>query len=135
TSKEGPMSGNSVAARSTVRTCHRAVALVAMCLLCTGGVYARTPTDGRFAQHGHDQEQETDGRNAAPQARRIVGVWDVMVTIRDCQTGAQIRTVRARNMFIRGGTLTELNARGNSILRGPSFGTWHIEEGGTYFAV
>jgi hypothetical protein len=38
-------------------------------------------------------------------------------------------------MFIAGGTLTELNARGNPSLRSPSFGTWHVDGQGTYSAV
>jgi hypothetical protein len=122
------------AATSLART-RRPAALIAMCLLCPGGVHSETLTNVRFAQNAHDQKQETEARNAARQARRIEGVWDVMVTISDCQTGTPLTTVRARNMFIRGGTLTELNARGNPTRRDPSFGTWHIEESGTYFAV
>ena len=36
---------------------------------------------------------------------------------------------------MRGGTLTELNAQGNPNRRNPSFGTWHVDEEGTFFAV
>jgi len=89
-------------------------------------------------QIADDQQQQSESREAAARARRIEGVWDVMVTIRDCQTGNPVNppvTVRARNMFIRGGTLTELNARGNPSLRNPSFGTWHMDNDGTYAAV
>jgi hypothetical protein len=79
-----------------------------------------------FAQEAQTPQQE---------AHRIVGVWDVAVTLRDCGTGNPVGAVRARNMFTAGGTLTELNARGNPSLRSPSFGTWHVDPEGTYSAV
>jgi hypothetical protein len=116
---------------SSVRRPHRAPAVALICLLLAGGVRASTTA----VQIAQDQEQQSESREAAARARRIEGVWDVMVTIRDCQTGNPLTTVRARNMFIRGGTLTELNARGNPSLRSPSFGTWHIDDDGTYAAV
>ena len=117
---------------ASVRGPHRAPAVAMICLLLAGGVSASTVKPVQVAQ---DQEQQSESREAAARARRIEGVWDVMVTIRDCQTGNPLTTVRARNMFIRGGTLTELNARGNPSLRSPSFGTWHMDDDGTYAAV
>ena len=49
-----------------------------------------------------DDQLQSASRQRSPQARQIEGVWDVTVVIRDCQTGGVMRTVRARNMFIRG---------------------------------
>lgn len=60
---------------------------------------------------------------------RIQGVWDVSVTIRDCQSGDVIRTVRAMNLFVHDGSLTETAA---NILRSPSVGTWMHAQGQTY---
>ena len=51
----------------------------------------------------------------------IEGVWDVSVTIRQCDTGAPIVAIHAMNMFIHGGTLTETS---NDLLRSSSLGTW-----------
>jgi hypothetical protein len=116
----------------SVRRPHRAPAVAMICLLVAGGVRASTVTTVQIAQ---EREQQSESREAAARARRIEGVWDVMVTIRDCETGNPLTTVRARNMFIHGGTLTELNARGNPSLRNPSFGTWHMDDDGTYAAV
>jgi hypothetical protein len=124
-----PISSTAV---SSVRRPRRAPAVAMICLLLAGGVRASTVTPVQVAQ---DQEQRSESREAAARARRIEGVWDVMVTIRDCRTGNPLTTVRARNMFIRGGTLTELNARGNPNLRSPSFGTWHMDDDGAYAAV
>jgi hypothetical protein len=72
-------------------------------------------------EHHQDKEQA---------ARALEGLWDVTVTIlKDCQPGQVDRTVRAVNLFLRGGTLTEEPARTNLILRSPSFGTWrHVGE-------
>ena len=103
----------------------RTVVLTAMFLLGAGGGFVWMVAVGS-AQEAEDSQG---------QAQRIVGVWDVAVTLRDCQTGNPVGAVRARNMFIAGGTLTELNARGNPSLRNPSFGTWHVDGQGTYSAV
>jgi hypothetical protein len=123
-----PISSTAV---SIVRSRHRAPAVAVMCLLLAAGVRASKTT----VQIAQDQRQQGESREADAFGRRIEGVWDVMVTIRDCQTGTPITTVRARNMFMRGGTLTELNAGGNPTRRSPSFGTWHPDEEGTYSAV
>jgi hypothetical protein len=62
----------------------------------------------------------------AENAPEIEGVWDVKVTIRQCGTGNLIRAVRAMNMFIHDGTLTETGA---NILRSSSRGGWrHLED-------
>jgi hypothetical protein len=82
-----------------------------------------------------DDQLQSASRQRSPQARQIEGVWDVTVVIRDCQTGGVMRTVRARNMFIRGGTLSELGALTNPILRGPGLGTWRYVGGDRYTAV
>jgi hypothetical protein len=126
------MTAISSTAVSSVRRYERAPAVAVMCLLLVGGVRADTMTGVQIAQ---DPEQQGESREAGARARRIEGLWNVMVTIRDCQSGNPLTTVRARNMFIRGGTLTELNARGNPRLRQPSFGTWHMDDEGVFDAV
>lgn len=116
------------------RRCGRTPSLAMMFLLAAGGVLAWTASAG-FAQEAEDPQQQAESREHSAQARRIVGVWDVAVTLRDCQTSNPVGAVRARNMFIDGGTLTELNARGNPSLRNPSFGTWQLDGARTYSAV
>ena len=82
-----------------------------------------------------DNQLQGDSRQHSAKARRIEGVWDVTVVIRDCQTGGALRTVRARNMFIRGGTLSELGAQTNPMLRGLGLGTWRYVGEDQYTAV
>ena len=66
----------------------RTVVLTAMFLLGAGGGFVWTVAVGS-AQEAEDSQG---------QAQRIVGVWDVAVTLRDCQTGNPVGAVRARNM-------------------------------------
>src|SRR5262245_45400543 len=119
---------------AAARRCLRNLGLGMMLLLADGGALAWTVA-ASFAQEGQDPQQQAESRERAAHAERIVGVWDVAVTFRDCQTGNPVGAVRARNMFVAGGTLTELNARGNPSLRNPSFGTWHVHGKETYSAV
>jgi hypothetical protein len=70
-----------------------------------------------------DDEQDRNG---------IEGVWDVNVTIRQCDTGAPVVKFPAMNMFIHGGTLTETS---NDLLRGSSVGTWSHVRRHAYTAV
>jgi len=104
-----------------------------MFVLAGGGGLAWT-TAIVLAQDAQDPQQ-VESRARAAQAKRIVGVWDVAVTLRDCQTGIVVGAVRARNMFMAGGTLTELNARRNPSMRSPSFGIRHVDAERTYSAV
>ena len=74
--------------------------------------------------------QETaDDEHCRKEARSIEGVWTANVTIRDCKTGDVIRSVRALNLFIHDGSLTETAV---NVLRTPSVGTWRHVEGQTY---
>jgi hypothetical protein len=75
------------------------------------------------AQQTADAEQE---RKEIP---GIEGVWATNVSIRNCQSGDVIRSVRALNLFIHDGSLTETAV---NVLRTPSVGTWRHLEGHTY---
>ena len=66
---------------------------------------------------------------SAEGTRGIVGIWDVSVTVKDCHTGAPIRTVRSLQMFNQDGTISET---ANTFLRGSSVGVW-AHAGGQMF--
>jgi hypothetical protein len=53
--------------------------------------------------------------------RTLEGVWDVSVTVTDCNTGALIRTVRSLQAFHHDGSMTET---ANTASRGISEGLW-----------
>ena len=66
---------------------------------------------------------------AAAQDNNIAGVWNVTVTVKNCQTGALIRTVQSVQMFLRDGSIIET---ANTASRGISMGTWTRADGLTY---
>ena len=86
-----------------------------------------------FAQFSNAQsrEQATEVKAAEPEtsnvtgkgARAIEGTWNVVVTLRDCATGAPLGTFKAMDLFIQGGSLVDTNAAPPTT-RGPGFGSW-----------
>lgn len=76
-----------------------------------------------------DAAQERAQRGGAPAA--IVGVWDVAVTVVNCQSGALIRNVHAVQMYQPDGAFTETTSTGT---RGSSIGYWYRQEGQIYGA-
>jgi hypothetical protein len=67
----------------------------------------------------------------AAAAAPILGVWDVNVTVVDCNTGALIRNVHSVQMYQPDGTFSETT---NSGLRGSSIGYWFRQEQQVYGA-
>ena len=53
----------------------------------------------------------------------VEGVWEAVVTVKDCASGATLATFRGSQVFHRGGTLTDTNSAPTAT-RGPGFGTW-----------
>jgi len=68
---------------------------------------------------------------SAEEASGMEGVWNVSVTIRQCQNGVVLRSLRSLNLFVHDGSLTETAA---NILRSPSVGNWKHVHGHTYSA-
>ena len=65
----------------------------------------------------------------------LEGTWRVQVTVRDCQTGAVLRTFPALFAFAKGGTVTNTTAGQSPALFTPGFGVWRHTQGRTYTAV
>ena len=76
-----------------------------------------------------DAAQANAQRSAA--GAPIVGVWDVAVTVVNCQTGALIRNVHTVQMFQPDGAFSETTSTGT---RGSSIGYWYRQEGQIYGA-
>lgn len=60
---------------------------------------------------------------AVAEAEPLEGVWESAVTIRDCASGAAVRTFKGLGVFHRGGTATATNNQ-PAASNGPAFGTW-----------
>lgn len=66
---------------------------------------------------------------------KLEGTWRMQVTIRDCGSGAALRTFPAFLTFAQGGTLTETTTGFPPALRTPGHGVWEHLGGQTYRAV
>ena len=66
---------------------------------------------------------------------RIEGTWRVQVTLRNCQTGAELRNFPALLTFAHGGTLTGTSTVLSTGLRSPDHGIWNHTGGQNYHAV
>jgi len=66
---------------------------------------------------------------------KLEGTWRMQVTIRDCASGAALRTFPAFLTFAQGGTLTETTTGFPPALRTPGHGAWEHLGGQTYRAV
>jgi hypothetical protein len=76
--------------------------------------------------------QEAGGSSHGGQ---IEGTWRVQVTLRNCQSGAEIRTFPAMLTFAQGGTLTGTSTVVAPSLRGGDFGIWQFNGHESYSAV
>jgi hypothetical protein len=63
------------------------------------------------------------------QTPRLNGVWNVSVMVRSCETGELIRSVRALNLFVHDGSMTETSSNSQ---RSNSVGSWRHLEDNTY---
>jgi len=96
--------------------------LVVAIVLCVGVSYTT---------RGHDDQ----GDRGASRGGKIAGTWRVEVTLRNCQTGAEIRTFPALLAFARGGTLTGTSTVLPTSVRSGDFGIWKHNGHGSYSAV
>lgn len=69
------------------------------------------------------------------QAGSLQGTWRVQLTVRDCQTGTELRTFPVLFTFAKGGTLTATTAGQSPALFTPNLGVWGHTGGNTYSAV
>jgi hypothetical protein len=63
---------------------------------------------------------------------RLEGTWDVQVTIRNCQTGAEIRSFASLTTFMFGGTTLDSTSGIPQALRTPGQGVWSHVGGNNY---
>ena len=81
-----------------------------------------------FAQQADETQAKAQRAGAAAP---ITGVWNVAVTVVNCQTGALIRNVRSVQMYQPDGAFSEITGGGT---RGSSIGYWYHQSGQIYGA-
>lgn len=97
-------------------------------LLCATPLLAHAQSEGdsTFSVPG------TPVGDRSHRERRIEGLWDEQVTIKDCGTGATLMVTRGTNLFSRGGALVATN-NAPPVAMGPALGEWWHESHGIYF--
>jgi hypothetical protein len=68
-------------------------------------------------------------------AGKLEGTWFTQVSIRNCQTGAVLRTFPALGTFAQGGTLVDTTTGFSPALRTPGHGSWEKTDGHSYRSV
>ena len=63
---------------------------------------------------------------------RLEGTWNVQVTLRNCQTGAQIRTFPSLTTFVAGGTTFDSTSSIPQAQKTPGHGVWSHVGGNIY---
>jgi hypothetical protein len=63
---------------------------------------------------------------------RLEGTWNVRVTIRDCVSGAEIRSFDSLTIFMAGGTMIDSTSGIPQALKTPGQGIWEHAGGNTY---
>jgi hypothetical protein len=67
---------------------------------------------------------DDDGRVQSQGGQRIVGTWDVHVSARSCQTGAEVRTFESLEQFNTGGTMQDVSSGFAPSRQTPGIGIW-----------
>lgn len=112
---------------SGIRISIGSVALLSVLVLA--GAMSPTSAQGVSVREADEHDGSTS------QARRLEGTWFTSVTIRDCQSGAELRTFPALNTFAHGGTLTDTTTAVSPALRSPGHGFWDKTGRHTFRAV
>ena len=63
---------------------------------------------------------------------RLEGSWNVRVTVRDCTTGAEVRSFDSVTQFMQGGTLIDSTSAMWQALKTPGQGIWEHTTGNNY---
>ena len=94
------------------------IRILALSAAAAGAIYAQSADEAQAAQ--------ANAQRAGGASSSIVGVWDVSVTVVNCQTGGLIRNVHSVQMYQPDGAFTETT---NTGTRGSSVGYWYRETG------
>jgi hypothetical protein len=71
----------------------------------------------------------TQATASAEQPSRLNGLWNVSVMVRNCETGELIRNVRALNLYVHDGSMSETSSNNR---RSNSLGIWRHFRDNTY---
>jgi hypothetical protein len=73
-----------------------------------------------------------NAQNGSQGGQRIVGTWNVHVSVRACQTGVEIRTFKSMEHFNQGGTMQDVSSGFAPSRQTPGIGVWSYLGGNIY---
>ncbi len=79
-----------------------------------------------------DEQTQEDSSRRRRKARALEGTWDAQVTLRNCQTGAPIRTFVSIGTFMSGGTMLDSTSGVPQSRKTPGHGVWSHLSGRTF---
>ena len=115
------------------KTILKTVGAMALAILMAA-MFAQIPAFAQEVKTDELQNDELTSENSSEQdgGERIVGTWNVQVTIRNCQTGAAIRTFPSTTSYLSGGVFIESTSGIPPALKTPGQGVWSHLSGRTY---
>jgi len=91
----------------------------------------QTPAQDKNNEQKQD-EQTQENLSEQSGGERIIGTWDVQVTLRNCQNNAAIRTFPSIGTFMSGGTMLDSTSGIPQALKTPGHGVWSHTGGREY---
>jgi hypothetical protein len=77
---------------------------------------------------GQEKENDSDRKTSENSRKNLEGVWETVVTPRNCQTGAPVMPdFQGLITYNEGGTLAETASGSSPALRSPGHGVWRRE--------
>ncbi len=109
------------------------MALAILLLAMFAPIWVSAQDKGNEQKNAERTQENSSGQSGGG---RLEGTWDVQVTIRNCQTGAAIRTFASIGTFMSGGTLLDSTSGIPQALKTPGQGVWsHVSENTYRFSV
>ena len=96
-------------------------------------MFAPVPVSAQDNDNNQKNDEQTQENSfGTNRGQRLVGTWDVQVTLRNCQTGAAIRTFASIGTFMTGGTALDSTSGIPQALKTPGQGVWSYVGRNTY---
>ena len=96
-------------------------------------MFALVPVSAQDNDNDQKNDEQTQENSfGTNRGQRLVGTWDVQVTLRNCQTDAAIRTFASVGTFMYGGTALDSTSGIPQALKTPGQGVWSHVGRNTY---
>lgn len=105
--------------RSLTNLAKRTIITAVFAVIAVGACFGQDVKFNRGAEHNN-------------RADRLVGTWDTVVTIRNCDSGAAIRSFQSTGSFNKGGTFSGITSGTPPTARTSERGVWEHVRGKLY---